>query len=715
MTSERLPAPIPSAFSEPPGLAHLRQREAQLEAEWERLQGSGHGYAGVRSTLEDPAPTDAERATRLGRALEAQRAFLEHLDAFLRSLHSHFVDQVVRELERAGRTMADFYGPRNLRLRILRARHRRLVRLAGRYRELEPLFGTARDHQRIAVYQRFYAGVVDYSRRIRALDPTMPKSAPPSWVERVYALRRGSARLAKRLPGLVRLAFYFLHALAIACSKKSRPSGTPFTNRIDDLFRTWGEIHGLRVEVSGREVLAVEGEQAVTILAPTHRHGVTDNVTFSHLGLPDYMVFNAVDQLPLLPRFLKDRIAATNGLIAVGGGRGPSVERALEALGRGVSRNVLIYPEGSVSEGFRGTRPPRANFGEGLVRRIREAGLPLRVVPITYPDNARFLDLPPRSDRPEDRLRRVVVAPALETAALDALLAAGGGAAVNAMLRTAWLESLPSDERSLFGQDRVVEIERRLDLELDGIRYWGSVESAPLADQLVFDTDTPLVVREEPFRQHRVRVIRVPASARDARGRIRVKNLAAPGAQELLIGIRPPSHIYLSVGRRRFDGDIFRRLVLKERDVVYPGIVIRFTGVPVKSLNAIQRKLDEYAGRETRTLTCANSACRLIARAANIEIDDHADMRPFLPSHVLPTRTIRKIIERGVRNHLGDNVGYQIYNTDGRPLEAVLAEARRQEIRIARDHLWVATVGAWRALAAAARRAVERLRARLRS
>ena len=190
-------------------------------------------------------------------------------------------------------------------------------------------------------------------------------------------------------------------------------------------------------------------------------------------------------------------------------------------------------------------------------------------------------------------------------------------------------------------------------------------------------------------------MIHVPESARDEMGRIPVDELASDDSQELLIGIRPPSHLYLSVGRRRFDGDIFRRLVVKERATVYPGIVIRFTGVPVKSLNAIRRMLDEYAGRETRTLTCANSACRVIARAANIEIDDHADMRPFLPSHVLPTRTIRKLLERGVRNHLGENVGYQVYNTDGRPLEEVLAEARGQEIRIAREHLRVAALGVW--------------------
>ncbi len=701
------PARLGGRRAEGPGLAALRRREAELETGWQRLQSAGHGFRALRSRLDDPETREEDAAKLLREADAAQTAFLEGLDAFQRELQAHFMQQVERELDRAIRTMNAFYGRR--RMRSLLRRQRRLARLAERARELEDAYGTARDHQRIDAVQRFYAGVVDFSARIRALDPTMPRVAPRSLVERLYALRRGLWWGVTRLPKLLWLAVIFLRAVWIACSKKSAGEGTPFTNRVDDLFRSWGEVRGLEVEVAGQATLPRERDE-VTLYTPAHRHGVTDNVTFAHLRLPDYLVFNAVDQLPVLPRFLKDRIASTDGLIAVGGGRGSSVDRALQALARGVSRNVLIYPEGSVSSGFRGTRPPRRNFGEGLVRRIREAGFRLRIVPVTYLDNARFLDLPPRSATPDERRRRVTVGPPLESSMVDALLAAGGGEMVGHMVRMAWLEELVTDERHFLGQDRVAEIEKRLDLELDGIRYWGSLESAPASDRLAFATDEPLTVQDEPFLGKRVRVIHVPKSARDEAGRIPVRNLASDDSKELLIGIRAPSHIYLNVGRQRFDGDIFRRLAVKEREFVYPGVVLRFTGVPVKSLNAIRRKLEEYAGRETRTLTCANSACRLIARAANLRIDDNADMRPFLPSHVLPTRTIRKLIELGVRNHMGENVGYQIYNTDGRPLEELLDEARRAELRIVRNHVRMLTVDAWRAVARKARAAVASLR-----
>jgi hypothetical protein len=679
------------------GLAELRRLEAELEAEWERLQRAACGYSDLRATLADSGPDAAQRARFAREADPVQAAFFDRLDEFQQRTHAYFVDQVLRELDRAVDTMTIFYG-RGLTRSVRRA-HRRLAKLAESYHSLEPLYGTNRDHRRIAAFQRFYAGAVEFSQRIARLDPTAPEIRPPRLSARLARAGPALTWRARRLPTLVRLVWSTLRLLVVVLSKKNPAMGTPFTNRVDDFFRAWGETLGYEIRVSGREHLAAETRaDVVTLVTPAHRHGVTDNVTFSYLRLPDYLVFNAVDQLPIVPQFLKDRVASTRGLIAVGNGRGSSVERALEALAEGVSRNVLIYPEGSVSEGFRGTRPPRPNFGAGLVQRIRDAGYGVRIAPVTYLDNARFLDLPPLAAASEDRRLRVEVGPPLDSGAIDALLAAGDGAMVNRMVRLAWLEGLVTDERHFLGHDRVAAVEARLDQELDGVRYWGSLASAPVRDRLHTKASEIIEVREEPFRGRRVRVLQIPASAREPDDKITLPDLQNPDSHELLIGIRAPSHIYLNVGPRRFDGDIFRPLRVRDRDYVYPGIVIRLVGVPVKSLNAVRRQLEELSGREYRTLTCANSACRVIARAANIEIDDHADMRPFLPSHVLPTRTIRKIIERGVRSHEGDPIETQIYKTDDRSLEEILAQMRREEIRIVREHLEMLTLGVWRRL-----------------
>jgi len=674
----------PPAAAEPDGLGALQQQEAALEADWERLQSDGHGYSALRERLADPELSKEERAELLRAAHRTQTAFLDRLDALLRALHSHFIRQVSFELERAVEVMQIFYGKR--RLFRVRRTARRLARLRSRYLELESQYGTPGDHRRILTYQRFYAGAVRFSEQIRRLDPTAPTPAAPSLVELAYKARRGIVRVFRQSGNVLRLLGAFASVLYTVLSRAGSGPGTPFTRKVDAFFGALGRVSELEVEVSGRENLSGPDPDAITLHTPAHRHGFTDNVTFSHLGVADYLVFNAIDQVQLLPQFLKNRVAETRGLIAVGKGRGSSVDGLLGALADGTSRNVLIYPEGTVSEGFRGTRPPRKNFGSVLVRRLREAGHRVRLLPVTYLDNARFLDLPPRSKRPEERKLRVVVSPALESPSIDAVLDAGGGEMLNHLLRLAWLEQLPTDGQNFLGQDRIAAIESRLDRELDGLRYWGSVEPAPVSDLLDLQGPDPIVPREEPFGEMRIRVLQIPESARDAEGRIVLPGLRAPDSNELLIGIRPPCHIYLAAGSRRFDGDIFRPLEIKQRDTIPPGIVIRLMHVPVKSVNAIGKRLEELGGREQRTLTCANSACRLIAQAANIEIDDHADLRPFLPSHVLPTRTIRKIIERGLLNHGGEPVETQIYATGPERLEETLAVMRKQELKIARDH-----------------------------
>ena len=381
---------------------------------------------------------------------------------------------------------------------------------------------------------------------------------------------------------------------------------------------------------------------------------MTDNITFASLGLAHYWAFNAVDQLPVVPRFLKDRIAKAPGLIPVGGGRGSAVERAVEILSGPGPHQLLIYPEGSVSEGLRATRPPRSGFGEGLIPALQAAGHGVQLNPVTYLDNARFLDLPERGREDSVRRRRVVISPALPPDLVRSVVELAGGEAINGLVRLAWLERLTTDENSFLGAERVASLRARTQRELEGLRYWGSTEATPSPGRLeVGCGENQLLVREEPFHGKRIRVFQWPDDAVDESGAIPLRGLAESDSSELLLGIRDPAHIYLNVGRHRFDGDIFRPLRVREKETIYPGIAIRFLGVPDQAVEAVRRQLEQYAGRERRTLTCAHSACQVIGRAANLRIDDKGEWRPLLPSHILPTRTMRKLIEKGCRRSRG--------------------------------------------------------------
>ncbi len=664
--------------SVPAGLARL---EARLEREWQRLLARGFGYSALHARLADEKGLEGDGEDLLREACTAQAELLQQLDEFQRVKQVYFMQGVTEDLARATATMERFYGQR-LPRRLAREA-RRLRSLEERYRALESLWGGPEDHRRIAVFQAFYAGVIEFSTEIRSLDPTAPAAPRPGVVDRLSQLRRWLSQNLLRVGGalgLVRAALGILYALF-----GPRPArGTPLTRHVNRLFAHLGALRGLHVEVEERATL--QDFPGVTLYAPTHRNGVLDNIAFAALGPPDCLVFNAVDQLRGVPRAVRDRVAATPGLIAVGGGRGSSVDRLLASLAAGVSRNVLIYPEGSVSEGFGGTRPIRQGFAEGLVRRLREGGMPLRIVPVAYLDNARFLDLRPRGIDEEGRRLRVRVAPALDDGMIERLLSVGGGALLSQMLRLAWLERLVTDSTTLLGAERLGEIWRRLDLELEGIRYWGTLTPAAIAETLPLANGAIAKAREELFRGKRVRVLRIPDDATDAEGRLPLPSLASEDSNELILGVRAPSHIYLNRGPRRFDGDILRPLRVRERDYVYPGILIRFVDVPVKSLHQTRRTLEWLSGRERRTLTCAHSACVVIGKATSLRIDEGTRLRRFLPSHVLPTRTIRKLIEHGVRDHRGRALPLEIYATGQEPLEAMLAGMRAEEMRILRDH-----------------------------
>ncbi|MCP3985456.1 MAG: hypothetical protein GY723_13785, partial [bacterium] len=640
-TLRRLRSRPPEPVSAP-AWERLEALEADLEERWGELLVGGFGYMGVRRALAKDAP-DASARDHLEIANLAQREFLARLDDHLRVLHAAHVQEVRARLGLAMHQVWSFLGPR--RSLGLRRLHRRIEKLGEQYLELESLYGTVRDHRRIACFQKFHAAAVAFSGRLRKLDPTAPLEPSPSVGDRFARFGRALGRFGGRSRAGLRGVAHLIAGLRLALSRSGpEQAGTPFTRHVDGLFRALGELQGLRVRVEGREHLqssVAEGE--VELLTPAHRHGVTDNITFAALRLPDYLVFNAVDQLPILPGFLKNRIASAPGLIPVGGGRGSAVERATAAVRDGRSRRILIYPEGSVSEGLRATRPARHGFGTGLVEALRAAVGGVRITPITYLDNARFLDLPARSRGEQAQRRRVVVSPPLTAAAVDRIAEAGGGEALNRMVRLAWLETLVTDEQLWLGTERVMSLRRRLDEELEGASYWGSLESAPVAGPL-----RPLLgagdvrASEEPCFGRRVRVLRLPDDARDADGIIPLEELAKAGSLELVLGIRDPAHIYLNVGSQRFDGDIFRPLRVRTKESIYGGLAVRFVGLPAQAVLAIRRELERLAGREHRTFTCAHSACQVIGRAAQVRIDDHGEWLPLVPSHVLPTRTLRK-------------------------------------------------------------------------
>ena len=97
------------------GLERLQELEAQLESAWADLDARGYRFGQVRERLSAHDPSEPDPLEFLRAATEAQETFLSELDRFLRVLHVFFIQQVVRELDRAIATMDAFYGRRRIR------------------------------------------------------------------------------------------------------------------------------------------------------------------------------------------------------------------------------------------------------------------------------------------------------------------------------------------------------------------------------------------------------------------------------------------------------------------------------------------------------------------------------------------------------------------------------------------------------------------------
>ena len=115
------------------GLERLQELEARLESSWSDLEARGYRFGQVRERLSLRDLSGADRTEFLRAASEAQGTFLSELDRFLRVLHVFFIQQVVRELDRAMATMDAFYGRR--RIRPVFRTYEKLKRLAARYQE----------------------------------------------------------------------------------------------------------------------------------------------------------------------------------------------------------------------------------------------------------------------------------------------------------------------------------------------------------------------------------------------------------------------------------------------------------------------------------------------------------------------------------------------------------------------------------------------------
>lgn len=420
-----------------------------------RMAFASSSPSGKSSLLSELAPQALE-------TLRAQRSILAAYDEFnLRKL-DYFLEKYRALVEQARERLQPRLGPADEK--VLEPIFAQIEKSYQTYLLNRSLFGQPKDVLRINAYREFFSGIVDLAH---AVDAIASRNAPPERTS-LTALRAWASRALLKawnllyILGKVARMLVTLHFTAISPAADAR-----LIDRFEDLFQGVRKMKGLDVAVTGRENLpATPSADVVNIYAILHSHPILDNVALSSLGLRDFSIFGAADYFA--PKFMADRLDRTDHFIVVGRGREKPIDKALDRLRRGKVRNLVIYPEGSVSAGMFETRPVREKFSYGLIKAIREAGFAVNLTPITFPDNFRIINYWGNLLDPEPAHLRALIHEPVSDEMIRHLVSVDGDQAINTYLRSLWLENLAMDRDHLAGMPKLDVLERTLAERLFG-------------------------------------------------------------------------------------------------------------------------------------------------------------------------------------------------------------------------------------------------------
>jgi hypothetical protein len=233
----------------------------------------------------------------------------------------------------------------------------------------------------------------------------------------------------------------------------------PLIESINKIFAAIGRIGKYEVKIDGAEFLPRNIKpdgKTVYLVAPTHRDPMLDAIVMANLGLENYMLAMAPDQI--VPGKLADKLSGVDSVVAVGRGRDKPILKILEGLRSGKSNVVMIYPEGSVSAGLYETRPVREKFSWGLIETLRAEGYDVKLIPVTYQNTGRFAHENSIGAFFENfgvdtstKELKVKVGQPIEERMLAMMAKATEKTAVGRFVRSIWLENLDTNTDFLAG------------------------------------------------------------------------------------------------------------------------------------------------------------------------------------------------------------------------------------------------------------------------
>lgn len=431
----------------------LEELEKRLEEKYLQLERDGFNAKQVEARIqESTSPEKSEPLQKyIQEANEARKNLQNTYDEFNTKKLDYLIDRN-RFIAEAALERLRMRLPQN-QLTSLEAEYEKLIQNYEIYQASRHLYGQPKDQMRLVAYRKCFTNfntMVDLSGKL--FNQSQPRSLQIS-------LRMIWTNLKNEAAKLTQVAPEFVAALGTLFTKGiTGPGDTPLNKHFEKGFNAMGKALGVSVNVIGRENIPplpdLKGN-VVNIFAIQHSNAYLDPFAVAAIGLEEFATFGAA--YAFTPKIIADKLTRSDHFIVVGNGSDKPIKRTLEILSRNKVRNLVIFPEGSISAGVFETRPLRSKFSWGLLKRLRQAGYQLNIIPISLPDNFRLNN---QLEQTAQSPIRAIIEKPIDSHAIEFFEETGDSEAINRQLRQTWLDRMRTDSETLMGMVRLKALKK---------------------------------------------------------------------------------------------------------------------------------------------------------------------------------------------------------------------------------------------------------------
>lgn len=296
------------------------------------------------------------------------------------------------------------------------------------------------------------------------------------YLKRIFAK---SKRFLGFLNSMIKLSPEALKVLfkIIFPSETDKNSKNSLLASSESLFQKFAKVFKFKIDLRNKHLLDVVAEsvqknaKVINIFTPNQSHPIHDAMLLSSLNLPNYLLVLGAEQSSL-NKFVSRKVLENGNIINLGQESSTPIDNVVNELKKGFVRNVVIYPEGSASKGFRETRTINPKFSNELIKKLMAEGYQVNIVPVSYTKSPKLLNKNSISGFFKDIIQTgqgatltAQINRPIPFEIIDALNRSGRMELLDLYIRQSWLKDLGNNSKSISGVLRSDELKKQFERE----------------------------------------------------------------------------------------------------------------------------------------------------------------------------------------------------------------------------------------------------------